>query len=184
MLRNGRGRNSERPAHRNEEWPPLAATGESPRTKRRPNTAKSKINKYKINDRFCESCFVFLKKKKKKIKPSTSKDVVRWALLYLEGGGVNCFLAKQLDNMKQSWTHSCLRSKGVPSFPSRSLLQAPVLSSPDILPQIHNSSHLEPLSFTEKIFSHLHILFLLPETFFFFPHQLPSPILFILQNLA
>ena len=30
--RNKRGRNSERPVHRNEEWPPLAATRESPRT--------------------------------------------------------------------------------------------------------------------------------------------------------
>ena len=27
-----RGLDSERPAHRDEEWPPLAATGESPRT--------------------------------------------------------------------------------------------------------------------------------------------------------
>ena len=32
VLRNGRGRDDERPAHRDEEWPPLAATGESPRT--------------------------------------------------------------------------------------------------------------------------------------------------------
>ena len=32
VLRNKRGRNSERPAHRNEEWPPLAATRESPST--------------------------------------------------------------------------------------------------------------------------------------------------------
>ena len=32
VLRNGRGRDSERPAHRDEEWPPLAATGESPCT--------------------------------------------------------------------------------------------------------------------------------------------------------
>ena len=32
VLHNGRGRDSERPAHRDEEWPPLAATGESPRT--------------------------------------------------------------------------------------------------------------------------------------------------------
>ena len=32
VLRNKRGRDSERPAHRNEEWPPLAATGESPHT--------------------------------------------------------------------------------------------------------------------------------------------------------
>ena len=32
VLRNRRGRDSERPAHRDEEWPPLAATRESPRT--------------------------------------------------------------------------------------------------------------------------------------------------------
>ena len=32
MLRNKRGRDSERPAHRDEEWPPLATTRESPRT--------------------------------------------------------------------------------------------------------------------------------------------------------
>ena len=32
VLRNKRGRDSERPAHRDEEWPPLAATRESPPT--------------------------------------------------------------------------------------------------------------------------------------------------------
>ena len=32
VLRNGRGHDSERPAHRDEERPPLATTGESPRT--------------------------------------------------------------------------------------------------------------------------------------------------------
>ena len=32
VLRNKRGRDSERPAHRDEEWHPLAATRESPRT--------------------------------------------------------------------------------------------------------------------------------------------------------
>ena len=32
VLHNKRGRDSERPTHRNEEWPPLAATRESPRT--------------------------------------------------------------------------------------------------------------------------------------------------------
>ena len=32
VLRNKRGRVNERPAHRDEEWPPLYATGESPRT--------------------------------------------------------------------------------------------------------------------------------------------------------
>ena len=32
VLRNKTGRDSERPAHRDEEWPPLATTKESPRT--------------------------------------------------------------------------------------------------------------------------------------------------------
>ena len=32
VLRNKTGRDSERPAHRDEEWPPLAAPRESPRT--------------------------------------------------------------------------------------------------------------------------------------------------------
>ena len=32
VLHNKRGRDSERPAHRNEEWPPLATTRESPHT--------------------------------------------------------------------------------------------------------------------------------------------------------
>ena len=32
VLRNKRGRDGERPAHLNEEWPPLAATRESPHT--------------------------------------------------------------------------------------------------------------------------------------------------------
>ena len=32
VLRNKRGRDNERPAHGDEEWPPLAATRESPRT--------------------------------------------------------------------------------------------------------------------------------------------------------
>ena len=32
VLSNKRGRDNERPAHRDEEWPPLAATGEGPRT--------------------------------------------------------------------------------------------------------------------------------------------------------
>ena len=32
VLHNKRGHDGERPAHRDEEWPPLAATGESPRT--------------------------------------------------------------------------------------------------------------------------------------------------------
>ena len=33
-----RGRDSERPAHRDEEWPPLAATRESPRTETKTQT--------------------------------------------------------------------------------------------------------------------------------------------------
>ena len=36
VLRNGKGRDSERSTHRDEEWPPLAATGESPHTETKP----------------------------------------------------------------------------------------------------------------------------------------------------
>ena len=38
VLRNKRGHDSERPAHRDEEWPPLATTRESPRTEMKTNT--------------------------------------------------------------------------------------------------------------------------------------------------
>ena len=41
-LRNKRGRDSERPAHRDEEWPPLAATRESPPAETKTHTAINK----------------------------------------------------------------------------------------------------------------------------------------------
>ena len=46
VLHNKRGRDSERPVHRDEEWPPLAATRESPRTETKTHAAKNK-NKLK-----------------------------------------------------------------------------------------------------------------------------------------
>ena len=46
VLRNKRGRESERPAHREEEWPPLAATREKPsRRNKDPTRPKININK-------------------------------------------------------------------------------------------------------------------------------------------
>ena len=46
VLRNKRGRDSERSAHCDEEWPPLAATRESPRTETKTqHSHKIKINK-------------------------------------------------------------------------------------------------------------------------------------------
>ena len=48
VLRSGRGRDSERPAHRDEEWPPLAATGESPRTETKTQHSQ-KFKKIKNN---------------------------------------------------------------------------------------------------------------------------------------
>ena len=51
MLRGGRGRDGERPAHRDEEWPPLAATGESPRTEvKTQHSQKKKKKKKKIDE--------------------------------------------------------------------------------------------------------------------------------------
>ena len=42
VLRNGRGRDSERPAHRDEEWPPSPELEKALTQKRRPNTPKNK----------------------------------------------------------------------------------------------------------------------------------------------
>ena len=47
MLRNKRGHDSERPAHRNEEWPPLAATRESPSTETKTQHSNQSIKKKK-----------------------------------------------------------------------------------------------------------------------------------------
>ena len=48
VLRSRRGRDGERPAHRSEEWPPLATAGESPRTETKTNIAiNQSINKLK-----------------------------------------------------------------------------------------------------------------------------------------
>ena len=44
VLRNKRGRDSERPAHHDEEWPPLAATRESPRTETKTEHSHKLIN--------------------------------------------------------------------------------------------------------------------------------------------
>ena len=57
VLHNGRGRDGERPAHRDEGWPPLAATRESPSTETKTQHSNQSINKS-------------LKKKKKAIKTS------------------------------------------------------------------------------------------------------------------
>ena len=47
VLHNKRGRDSERPAHHDEEWPPLAATRESPRTETKTQHSHKKIKKKK-----------------------------------------------------------------------------------------------------------------------------------------
>ena len=44
VLRNKRGHDSERPVHHDEEWPPLAATGESPRTETKTQHSNQSIN--------------------------------------------------------------------------------------------------------------------------------------------
>ena len=44
VLRNKRGRDSERPTHRHEEWPPLAATRESPHTEMKTQHSQKLIN--------------------------------------------------------------------------------------------------------------------------------------------
>ena len=47
LLRNKRGRDSERPTHRDEEWPPPATTRESPCTETKTQHSHKLINKNK-----------------------------------------------------------------------------------------------------------------------------------------
>ena len=47
MLHNKRGRDNERPVHRDEDWPPLAAARESPRTEMKTQHSHKKIKKKK-----------------------------------------------------------------------------------------------------------------------------------------
>ena len=46
VLRNKRGRDSERAAHHDEEWPPLAATRESPHTETKTQHSQKKKKRY------------------------------------------------------------------------------------------------------------------------------------------
>ena len=70
-LRNKRGRNSERPAHRNEKWPPLAATRESPRTE----TKTQHSQKHKLINFFKKVYYQLLKKKKLAMAPVNSLGI-------------------------------------------------------------------------------------------------------------
>ena len=55
VLRNKRGRDSERPVHRDEEWPPVAATRESPRTETKTQHS-DKLKKKKKNYWLIQQC--------------------------------------------------------------------------------------------------------------------------------
>ena len=48
VLHNKRGRDRERPLHHNEEWPPLAATRESPRTETKTQCKQTTTKKWKM----------------------------------------------------------------------------------------------------------------------------------------
>ena len=69
VLHDKRGRDSERPAHRDEEWPPFATTRESPRTETKTQHSHKSINQ-SINQ-----------KKRKKMIGGTRKRSVPPALL-------------------------------------------------------------------------------------------------------
>ena len=70
MLRNKRSHDSERPAHRDEEWPPLATTRESPRTETKTQHSQNNNNN---NNKFKK----IKKKKKNKKKLKKKKEVQR-----------------------------------------------------------------------------------------------------------
>ena len=72
VLRNKRGHDSERPPHRDEEWPPLATTRESPSTETKTQHSHKKQNKTKKNHKQ-KSQKPKNKKQKKKISWTSSK---------------------------------------------------------------------------------------------------------------
>ena len=68
MLHNKRGHDSERPAHHDEEWPPLAAAGESPLTETKTQHSNQSINQS-----------IFKKKKKdSNSKQFRQKEKLHW----------------------------------------------------------------------------------------------------------
>ena len=58
VLRSGRGRGGGRPAHRDEEWPPLATAGESPRAETKTQQGNQSINKKSMTT--LQKCFTFV----------------------------------------------------------------------------------------------------------------------------
>ena len=65
VLCNKRGRDSEGPAHHDEEWPPLAATRESPRTETKTQHSNQSINQSNFKKKLPINFFYFLRKWKK-----------------------------------------------------------------------------------------------------------------------
>ena len=65
MLHNKRGRDNERPVHRDEEWPPLAATRESPRTETKTQHSNKERKKERKKESWSKKVMIYLKKKKK-----------------------------------------------------------------------------------------------------------------------
>ena len=72
VLRNKRGCDSERPAHRNEEWPPLAATRESPHTETKTQHSQ-KTNKQTKNKNISEQYHSQLLKRDEILKYKSNK---------------------------------------------------------------------------------------------------------------
>ena len=76
VLRKKRGRDSERPVHRDEEWPPLAPTRESPRTENEDPT-QPKINKINFKKKYKKRMHVVISRATLKKKNTKNKGKKR-----------------------------------------------------------------------------------------------------------
>ena len=85
VLRNKRGRDSERPAHRDEEWPPLATARESPRVETKIQHSQKEINWAIGIDMYTLMCIKLMPNKNLQYKKTNKTTNTKLALGYLYG---------------------------------------------------------------------------------------------------
>ena len=147
MLRNKRGRDSERSVHRDEEWPPLATTRESPSTETKTQHSQKKKKSYS------------LKKNTKKNQSHWEKagshlGTGLWAVASPRNLGRDFFGPPSPQRASGTYTRTCVQE----------LYVAPPLVGPDSAPWSHSPRRLRSCRFCPDCIPLLRSLVLVPLT--------------------